>query len=110
MMTTVFAKPLGIPEPWDIAPMMSAFIIFFLIYRLRKKTKAERVGKPAPVATLVQRKKLFWIVSASLIFGSVSILPLLPYTTKNFHPWIYYYVVPAQIYFSSSFCRGTGRS
>ena len=99
MMATVFAMPLGIPAPWDIAPMMSAFIFFFFIYRLRKKTKTEMSGKPVPVASLDRRKKIFRVLSASLIFGSVAVLPFLPYTVENFQPWIYYYVVPAQILF-----------
>ena len=76
-------------------------LMLLLVVSLQKKEKAERkrMGQPAPVAPLAARKKLFWITAFSLIAGSFGMLPLLPYTVDNFQPWIYYWVIPAQIVF-----------
>ena len=99
MLVTVFAKPLRIPDPWDFLPMAAAFVCFFFIFRMRKKAKAEREGKPIALAPLARRKTIFGWVALSLIAGSLGVLPALPYTVENFQPWIYYYVIPAQILF-----------
>ena len=101
MLVSVFGKPLGIPEDWQVAPMLVGAIMFLLVIRLRKKTKIERerTSQPAPVVPLARRKKVFWMVALILIAGSVGMLPTLPYTVENFHPWIFYYVIPAQVLF-----------
>ncbi len=99
MFTSVFAKPLGLPDPWNIVPIFVGFCFLFLMFRLRRKTKIERAGKLAPLAPVAQRKKVFWIIALCLIAGSVTSIPLMPYTVENFQPWIYYYLIPAQIIF-----------
>ncbi len=79
--------------------------MLLVVMRLRKKVKAEReqTGQPVPVAPLGARKKLFWMLALSMIAGSIGVLPLLPYTVENFQPWIYYWVIPAQIVFLALF-------
>jgi hypothetical protein len=99
------AKLLGIPEMWRSVPFIVGAVMFLLFIRMQKKAKAERERsrQPAAVAPLAARKKLFWMVALSLIVGSVGMLPLLPYTVDNFQPWIYYWVIPAQIVFLALF-------
>lgn len=102
MMVGVFAKPLNIPDPWDFLPMFAAMICFYLFFRGNRKIKQERAASsvpPPPPAPIAARKKVFWAVAIALIAGSVSFLPLMPYTVGNFQPWLYYYVVPAQVLF-----------
>ena len=96
-----FAKPLGLSEALSaILPITGGIILLFVV-RMRKKEKAERERsrQPASVAPLAARKKTFWLVALGLIAGSMIVLPLMPYTVENFQPWIYYWVIPAQIVF-----------
>jgi hypothetical protein len=99
------AKLLGIPEMWRSVPFIVGAVMFLLFIRMQKKAKAERErsGQPAAVAPLAARKKLFWMIALSLIIGSIGTLPLMPYTVDNFQPWIYYWVIPAQIVFLALF-------
>ena len=99
----VFAKPLNIPDPWHYLPLFAAVICFFFYSRANKKIKEEPLKKVAPPVPLTVRKKYFWLMAISLIAGSIGIIPLLPYTVENYHPWLLYYVVPAQIVFLSFF-------
>ena len=100
-----FAKVFGLPEVLGPVLLIAGGLVLLVVMRLRKKVKAERerTGHPAPVAPLAARKKLFWITALSLIVGSIGVLPLLPYTVENFQPWIYYWVIPAQIVFLALF-------
>jgi hypothetical protein len=100
-----FAKLFGLPELLGPILSIAGGLVFLGVVRLRKKVKTERekTGQTAPIAPLAARKKLFWMVALSLILGSVGMLPLLPYTVDNFQPWIYYWVIPAQIVFLALF-------
>ncbi len=105
MVVSAFGKPLGIPEDWQVVPLLVGAGVLLLVFWQRKKTKKERetTGQPAPLAPLAKRKKVFWVVTLSMVVGSVGVLPMLPYTVENFHPWIYYYVIPAQVVFLTFF-------
>ena len=100
-----FAKVFGLPEALGPVLLIAGGLVLLVVMRLRKKVKAEReqTGQPAPVAPLAARKKLFWMLALSMIAGSIGVLPLLPYTVENFQPWIYYWVIPAQIVFLALF-------
>jgi hypothetical protein len=91
----IFAKPLGISDPWDLIPAMVGLVLFYFFFRQNKKIQAVLAEKPAPVLTLVARKKRFWLIAVALIIGSVCCIPLMPYMVDNFSPSLYFYVVPA---------------
>jgi hypothetical protein len=96
MMIFVFAKPLGIPSPWDFVPAGVGFVCFYLFFCGNKKLQRERLGEPAPDLTLAARKMRFWIGAFTLIAGSIGCIPLLPYMVDNFSPALYFVVMPAQ--------------
>jgi len=100
-----YAKLFGLPEFLGPVLLVAGGLVLLVVMRLRKieKAKRERMGQPASTAPLAARKKAFWITAMSVIAGFISVLPLLPYTVENFRPWIYYWVIPAQIVFLSLF-------
>jgi hypothetical protein len=97
VLLTVFAKPLGIPDPWSFLPMAAALVLLYLFFRADKKLKRERAGQPRPPAPLEIRRRNFWIIAAALLAGSISSLFFLPYTVDHFWSGLYYYVIPAQV-------------
>jgi hypothetical protein len=95
MLVFVFAKPLGIPSPWDFLPAGAGFVCFYLFFRGNKKIQSEQLGEPALTLPLAARKRRFWLIAVALIVGSIACIPLLPYMVDNFTPGLYFYVVPA---------------
>jgi hypothetical protein len=100
-LTFIFAKPLGIPDPWDLIPAMVGLVLFYFFFRWNKKIMAEQNGKQAerPVLTLAARKKRFWLMAVFLVVGTVAAIPLAPYMVDNFRSYLYYYLIPADFIF-----------
>jgi hypothetical protein len=94
----ILAKPLGVPEGLGVAALFIGVGCFFASNVILKRAGQQQAQAAVPQPNLARMRKIqFWALTGALVFGSLMTLPLLPYTVENFHPWIYWFVVPAQV-------------